>query len=101
MDQQDFPDLEPVGGKSEAPKSRAEGAMMFGGGSTAKGPRDAAPEQTKAAPKKPVFQGRAKLDTGAATVEEVSNSRMNYDFSKMKLSAATSGAKRVEGEERT
>ena len=53
MDQQDFPDLEPVGGKSEAPKSRAEGAMMFGGGSTAKGPRDAAPEQTKAAPKNP------------------------------------------------
>lgn len=101
MDQQDFPDLDAASGaaKSNAPESKAAGPMMFGGGSTAKGPRDAAPAEEVKVMKKPVFTGKAKLNTGGASNEEVANSRMNYDFSRMNMSAATTG-KRAEGEQR-
>ena len=37
----------------------------------------------------PVFRGKAKLNTGAATQQD-DVGRMNYDFSKMRMSAATS-----------
>jgi len=56
----------------------------------------AAREEGKGPATKPVFRGKAKL--GGASNEEVQNSRMNYDFSKMNMSAATNGEKREEGE---
>ena len=74
--------------------------MMFSGASAARGPREAAAQEenkTGAGPKMPVFKGKAKLNTGGATNEEVSGSRMNYDFSRMGMSAATAG-KKPEGE---
>ena len=67
--------------------------MMFSGGAAARGPRAlasgeenkvAGPEKTK-----PVFRGKGKFTTGGASNEEMANSRMNYDFSKMRMSAAT------------
>ena len=75
--------------------SKANGAMMFSGGAAARGPR-AAPssEENKmtAGPTKPVFRGKGKFTVGGASNEEMANSRMNYDFSKMRMSAATSKA---------
>ena len=70
---------------------------MFGGGAAAKGQRDDRPagEENKMAATKPVFRGKAKLNTGGASNDEVNNSRMNYDFSRMKMSAATT--KKTEG----
>lgn len=73
---------------------------MFGGGSTAKGPRDTAVEEQKSAATKPVFRGKAKLNTGAATTAEEATT-VNYDFSKMKLSSATATGVKKEGEDRT
>mmetsp|Transcript_10572 Transcript_10572/g.13066 ORF Transcript_10572/g.13066 Transcript_10572/m.13066 type:complete len:223 (+) Transcript_10572:125-793(+) len=72
MDQQDFPDLDAAGssGKNGAPENRAAGPMMFGSGSTAKGPRDAAPTEEAKVMKKPVFTGKAKLNTGLVATEE-------------------------------
>ena len=78
--------------------------MQYSFGAAAKGARDPAEEENKtvsaAAMKpatKPVFKGKAKLNLGGASNEEVQNSRMNYDFSKMNMSAAT--AKKAEGAE--
>ena len=111
MDTQDFPDLDDAtkAGKGVAATSKADGAMMFTGGSTAKGARredgDRQDEEAKAPVKeatKPVFRGKAKFSTGGASNDEVQNSRMNYDFSKMRMSAATSKTKdgdRPEGEQ--
>jgi len=104
MDQQDFPDLADASspGLGAKPRSKADGAMMFGGGSMARGPRgDDEPraEENKPAATKPVFRGKAKLNTGAASNEEVAGSRMNYDFSKMNMSAATNAERRGEGED--
>lgn len=69
--------------------------MMFSGGAAARGPR-AAPssEENKmtAGPTKPVFRGKGKFTVGGASNEEMANSRMNYDFSKMRMSAATTKA---------
>jgi len=42
-----------------------------------------------AGPTKPVFRGKGKFTAGGASNEEMANSRMNYDFSKMRMSAAT------------
>ena len=101
MDQQDFPDLDDASGggsKGGASENKAAGPMMFGGASMAKGPRDAAPAEESKAKTKPVFTGKAKLFTGGAAANEDVPSRMNYDFSRMKMSAATTG-KRPEGEQ--
>ena len=71
--------------------------MMFSFGSAAKGPREAAAqEESKAGPKMPIFKGKGKLTTGDAT-NEAPNTRQNYDFSRMGMSAATAG-KRAEGD---
>jgi len=98
----DFPDIslaEAAANKSttNAPQSKANGAMQWGG-STANGPRtengtDGGEERKQAT--KPVFRGKAKLNLGGASNEEVG--RMNYDFSKMNMSSAN--AARKEGEE--
>ena len=67
----------------------------------ARGPRgDDEPraEENRPAATKPVFRGKAKLNTGAAATEEAAGSRMNYDFSKMNMSAATNKEARGEGE---
>ena len=71
--------------------------MMFTGASIAKGPRENAPEEKKerTPAQKPVFKGKAKL--GGAPNEEVANSRMNYDFSRMQLASASSTAAKKEG----
>lgn len=72
---------------------------MFGSSaSMAKGPRDDAPAEETKAKTKPIFKGKAKLFTteANAAADDVP-SRMNYDFSRMKMSAATTG-KRAEGE---
>ena len=74
--------------------SKANGAMMFSGGAAARGPRAAPSSEenkvaTSAGPTKPVFRGKGKFTTGGASNEEIANSRMNYDFSKMRMSAAT------------
>ena len=61
----------------------------------ARAPGESFGVEEKKAATKPVFRGKAKL--GGASNEEVQNSRMNYDFSRMNMSAATSGKK--EGEE--
>ena len=98
MDQQDFPDLADAASGSannaSPGESKANSAMMFSGGAAARGPRaaqsseenkvTAGPEKTK-----PVFRGKGKFTTGGASNEEMANSRMNYDFSKMRMSAAT------------
>jgi len=103
MDTQDFPDLDDTtkGGKGAAATSKADGAMMFMSGATAKGARtegENKDEEAKAPTQatKPVFRGKAKFNTGGASNDEVQNSRMNYDFSKMRMSAATTKTK--EGE---
>ena len=98
MDQQDFPDLEAANtGSGEQTRSKADGAMMFGGGAMARGPREDKPagEEIKMGGTKPVFRGKAKLNLGGAGNDDVSNSRMNYDFSKMNMSAAST--KKPEG----
>jgi len=102
MDQQDFPDLADAANGSKATgnaggASKANSAMMFSGGAAARGPRAAGDgaqgaEEIKTGATKPVFRGKAKFATGGATNEEMANSRMNYDFSKMRMSAATSKA---------
>jgi hypothetical protein len=115
MDTQDFPDLADAAAAATpntnnsggSGVSKANGAMMFSGGAAARGPR-AAGEGTEevrmnAGATKPVFRGKAKLVAGGASNEEVNNSRMNYDFSKMNMSAATTkvaGAPGAEGENR-
>ena len=78
--------------------------MQYSFGAAAKGARDPAEEENKTVSDafmkpatKPVFKGKAKLNLGGASNEEVQNSRMNYDFSKMNMSAAT--AKKAEGAE--
>ena len=97
MDQQDLPDLADAASGSannaSPGESKANSAMMFSGGAAARGPR-AAPsseENKVAGPEKtkPVFRGKGKFTTGGASNEEMANSRMNYDFSKMRMSAAT------------
>lgn len=98
MDQQDFPDLDDSGKGSNsndaaATQSKANSAMMFSGGAAARGPRNAQDGNEEAkttTATKPVFRGKGKFATGGATNEEMANSRMNYDFSKMRMSAATS-----------
>lgn len=78
--------------------------MMFSGGAAARGPRVAGEEgatggeEFKASATKPVFRGKAKFQTGGASNEEVNNSRMNYDFSKMNMSAATTKTVGPDGE---
>lgn len=57
-------------------------------------------EENKAAPTKPVFTGKGKFKTGggAANNEPASNTpSMNYDFSKMRMSAAKSGGGNRQG----
>lgn len=111
MDTQDFPDLDDStkAGKGASNTSKADGAMMFMSGATAKGARvegEARQDEEAKEPRqatKPVFRGKAKFNTGGASNDEVQNSRMNYDFSKMRMSAATTktkeGEKREDGEE--
>lgn len=101
MDNQDFPDLESAAKGGNAPEqSKANSAMQYSFGAAAKGAREEgepAAEERKAATK-PVFKGKAKLNTGpvAADVGGVS-----YDFSKMSMSAATTKkAEGAEGEEK-
>ena len=97
MDQQDFPDLADAASGSannaSPGESKANSAMMFSGGAAARGPRAAqsSEENKVAGPEKtkPVFRGKGKFTTGGASNEEMANSRMNYDFSKMRMSAAT------------
>lgn len=110
MDTQDFPDLDDStkAGKGGNNTSKADGAMMFMSGAPARGARvegEARQDEEAKAPvqaTKPVFRGKAKFNTGGATNDEVQNSRMNYDFSKMRMSAATTKTKdgeKVEGEQ--
>ena len=102
MDQQDFPDLDPAAskgnkGSEQAAGSKASGPMMFSGMSAAKGPRDAPQEESKGSgPKMPIFKGKAKLNTGPTAVSDSKGPSTNYDFSRMGMSAATTG-KRAEG----
>ena len=59
-------------------------------------------EENKAAPTKPVFTGKGKFKTGggAANNESTNNTpSMNYDFSKMRMSAAKSGGGNRQGGE--
>lgn len=114
MDTTDFPDLDDStkAGKGGNNTSKADGAMMFMSGATAKGARvegEARQDEEAKAPvqaTKPVFRGKAKFNTGGASNDEVQNSRMNYDFSKMRMSAATTKthddekAEGAEGEKR-
>ena len=66
MDNQDFPDLDAAAQKGGAPEqSKANSAMQYSFGAAAKGARDPdAPEEKKVEAKKPVFKGKAKLNTG-------------------------------------
>jgi hypothetical protein len=98
----DFPDLDQAnkGGGAQENQSKANSAMIFTFGAAttgARGPEEGQMniEERKAATK-PVFRGKARL--GGASNEEVQNSRMNYDFSRMNMSAATTG-KREEGQD--
>lgn len=71
--------------------------MQFSFGAAAKGAREEnAPEEKKTMATKPVFKGKAKLNTGPAATEDAAGS-MSYDFSKMRMSAATT--KKTEGAE--
>lgn len=45
----------------------------------------------------PIFRGKAKLNTGAPKEEESVPSKQNYDFSSMKMSAATAKGPKAEG----
>lgn len=114
MDTQDFPDIGDAATvaagatSAETGGSKANRPMMFSGGAAARGPRvegeafsafPAHDEEIKTAKTKPVFRGKAKFNTGGASNEEVNNSRMNYDFSKMNMSAATSKVAGAPGEE--
>jgi len=77
--------------------------MMFtNSGMAARGPREplAAPEESKGPAKMPVFTGKAKLkQANPVATEEETGSRMHYDFSRMGMSAATTG-KKPDGEQR-
>jgi len=99
IDTQDFPDLDSTAAAAgtttqantqDQQQSKANSSMQYNFGAAAKGARDPADEENKTAysaatkpATKPVFKGKAKLNTGGASNEEVQNSRMNYDFSKM------------------
>ena len=48
----------------------------------------------------PVFTGKARLVANDTKVDDSQNSRMNYDFSRMKMSAATTGKKAEGGADR-
>jgi len=75
----DFPDLEAgaAAGNSNAPLSKADGAMQWSGMGTANGPRSEQPQGFGAAGEerkqatKPVFRGKAKLNLAGASNEEV------------------------------
>jgi len=102
MDQTDFPDLDAAatGGKGDA--NKAAGPMMFSNSSAARGPREGPTfgqeeNKTGGAPKMPIFKGKAKLNKEVVATTEESGTRMNYDFSRMGMSAATTG-KKPEGE---
>ena len=41
----------------------------------------------------PVFTGKARFKADDNKADDSANSRMNYDFSRMKMSAATTGKK--------
>lgn len=90
MDQSEFPDLDQAtaGSSAAAPKTKAEGAVFGGFTSTTTSGKAAGAQEERKQAKKPVFFGKAKLNTGGASNDEMANSRMNYDFSKMGLSQA-------------
>lgn len=96
MDNQDFPDIDSSAQRGNAPaESKANSAMQYSFGAAAKGARDAeaGTEEKKTEAKKPVFKGKAKLNTGPTSSEPAAS--MSYDFSKMNMSAATT--KKTEG----
>lgn len=61
--------------------------------------KPSAPIEERKEATKPVFTSSKKkhLDGGAAT-EEIQNSKQNYDFSSLKISAATSGQPKTKAE---
>ena len=96
MDNQDFPDLESASkGGNASEQSKANGAMQYSFGAAAKGAREEQePAEERKAATKPVFKGKAKLNTGPLAPEV---GAVSYDFSKMSMSAATT--KKTEGAE--
>ena len=104
MDTQNFPDMADAASGAKNTDSSASGAAkinnvnMFSGVYANRGPRtEQSGEENKAGPTKPVFKGKGKFKTGGDASEETANPRMNYDFSKMRMSAAKSGGGNREG----
>ena len=97
MGNEDFPDLDQAASDNpDAPqKSKADSAMIFTIGAASRGgkPENGAPAEEAKKPSKPVFTGKARLVANDTKADDVQNSRMNYDFSRMKMSAATTGKK--------
>lgn len=115
MDTQNFPDMADAasGAKNTSNNDSGAGAAatnpkinnvnMFSGvyaDRSARNEQRSGGEENKAGPTKPVFTGKGKFKTGGAANEEPANPRMNYDFSKMRMSAAKSGGGNRGGEAR-
>ena len=103
INQSEFPELGDVGRKQDQATSGKDstsighfGSSIAGGKQSEGGPSFASAassgmfQDSKGAPKMPIFKGKAKLKTGGAPADDVVNSKQNYDFSSMKMSAATS-----------
>lgn len=69
--------------------------MIFTIGAATRGgkPENGAPAEEAKKPSKPIFTGKARLVANDTKADDVQNSRMNYDFSRMRMSAATTGKK--------
>lgn len=68
---------------------------MFSGVYADRGPRPERPaeeREVRTGATKPVFKGKGKFKTGGPATEETANPTISYDFSKMRMSAAKSGA---------
>ena len=103
MNQSEFPELGDIGKKGAATTgkdsttighfgSSISGSKQAEGG----GPSFASAagagmfQESKGAPKMPIFKGKAKLKTGVEANDDTVPSKQNYDFSSMKMSASTS-----------
>lgn len=113
MDTQNFPDMADAasgakntnnndsGSGAAASNPKINNVNMFSGvyaDRSARNEQRPGGEERKAGATKPVFTGKGKFKTGGAANEEPANPSMNYDFSKMRMSAAKSGGGNRTGE---
>lgn len=88
IDKQSFPDFDGVGkkGGDDKPVFKKDMGYQMDSGSASQTKKQSQNEEKM---QMPIFKGRFKIDSGI-TAEEVQKSKMNYDMSTIKMSAASS-----------